>query len=204
MPEETRVAVRDAEATRRRILQAATTEFAAYGLAGGRVARIAAAARANQRMIYAYYGSKDGLFDAVLAHHVAAAHAAVPFDAEDLPGHAQRVFDFYRAHPEMVRLALWQSLERPELMGRLPEVAAALAEKTAAVGRAQEAGHLTSEVPADRLLDQVLTLAHGNITGAARPGTWTEQQREALGRAVAALVGPRPAEAPRAADGGGA
>ncbi|SNT41338.1 transcriptional regulator, TetR family [Streptosporangium subroseum] len=51
---------------RRRVLNAATAEFSAHGLSGARTARIAESAKANQYMIYAYFGYKDGLFDAVL------------------------------------------------------------------------------------------------------------------------------------------
>jgi AcrR family transcriptional regulator len=82
---------RDAAATRRRILEAATPEFSAFGLAGGRTARIAEAADANQRMIYAYFGSKDRLFDAVLVHNILIVQEAVAFDVGDLPGDAQHV-----------------------------------------------------------------------------------------------------------------
>jgi TetR/AcrR family transcriptional regulator len=52
--------------TRQRILAAATKEFAAKGLEGARVDEIALRARANKNMIYHYYNSKDGLFQAVL------------------------------------------------------------------------------------------------------------------------------------------
>ncbi|MGW1728629.1 TetR family transcriptional regulator [Streptomyces sp. NPDC002306] len=182
--------VRDAEATRRRILDAATAEFSAFGLAGARTARIAQTARSNQRMIYAYYGSKDGLFDAVLEHHVAAAQQAVTLDATDLPGYAQQVFDFYRAHPHLVRLAMWQSLERPALMDSLPMVATAVRDKVEAISRAQDAGQVTSAVSADRLLEQILTLAHSGITAAAHPEKWTDEQRHDLGVAVTSLTRP--------------
>ncbi|MFD6104277.1 TetR family transcriptional regulator [Nocardia salmonicida] len=181
---------RNAEATRRRVLDAATVEFAAYGLAGGRTARIARTAGTNQRMIYAYFESKDGLFDAVLQHHITAAQHAITFDAGDLPGYAQRVFDFYRANPAMVRLAMWQSLERPGLMASLPEVVTAMREKIEAIEQAQQEGCLCSAVPAHRLLDQILTLAHGNIADAAHPECWTDQHRRDLGVAVATLAHP--------------
>ena len=59
--------VRDAEATKARLLEAATAEFAAYGIAGARIDRIAAAASVNKQMIYAYFGSKDALFDVVFS-----------------------------------------------------------------------------------------------------------------------------------------
>src|SRR5262245_22129884 len=58
--------LRDSERTRAAILAAATHEFARHGLGGARVERIATRARTNKRMLYYYYGSKDGLFLAVL------------------------------------------------------------------------------------------------------------------------------------------
>jgi AcrR family transcriptional regulator len=61
-----RVAVRDAEATKGRILQAARSEFARFGLGGARIERIAKAARTNKRMLYYYFGNKEGLFLAAL------------------------------------------------------------------------------------------------------------------------------------------
>ena len=54
---------RDSEATRRRIFEAAFEEFARHGIAGARIDRIAAAACANKQLIYAYFGSKQALFD---------------------------------------------------------------------------------------------------------------------------------------------
>lgn len=58
--------VRDAEATRGRILKAAFDAFTEKGLAGARVDDIAARAAINKRMIYVYFGSKEQLFLAVL------------------------------------------------------------------------------------------------------------------------------------------
>ena len=48
------------------ILKVATTEFADKGLAGARIDEIAEATSTSKRMIYYYYGSKDGLYVAVL------------------------------------------------------------------------------------------------------------------------------------------
>jgi AcrR family transcriptional regulator len=58
--------VRDAEATQRRILDAAKKEFARKGLGGARVDDIAERAKANKRMIYHYFESKENLFQRVL------------------------------------------------------------------------------------------------------------------------------------------
>jgi AcrR family transcriptional regulator len=103
---------RNPAATRARLLAAATGEFAAHGIAGARIDRIEAAATANRALIYAYFGSKDGLFDAVMDAAVARVLAEVPFSAEDLPGYAGQLFDFLIANPYQLRLATWHRLER--------------------------------------------------------------------------------------------
>ncbi len=57
---------KNADATRSRILEAARIEFSRHGLAGARVDAIAERAQANKRMIYHYFGSKEGLFQRVI------------------------------------------------------------------------------------------------------------------------------------------
>ena len=57
---------RDAERTRREILEVAAREFADRGFAGGRVDEIARQTRTTKRMLYYYFGSKEQLFVAVL------------------------------------------------------------------------------------------------------------------------------------------
>lgn len=107
------VTARDSAATKERLLDAATEEFAAHGIAGARVDKIAAAARANKQLIYAYFGSKEQLFDAVVARNCGPLVQEVPFDPDDLPGYVGRLFDYVTEHPEVARLVLWAGLERP-------------------------------------------------------------------------------------------
>ncbi|EKS70296.1 TetR family transcriptional regulator [Burkholderia sp. SJ98] len=57
---------RDPKGTRKRILDAAINQFAMFGLAGSRVDGIAEAAEVNERMLYYYFGNKEGLYIAVL------------------------------------------------------------------------------------------------------------------------------------------
>jgi TetR/AcrR family transcriptional regulator len=57
---------RDAQATRRRILLAALSEFSRRGLPDARIDDIAAQSGANKRMIYYYFGSKERLYLAAL------------------------------------------------------------------------------------------------------------------------------------------
>lgn len=101
----------DANATRERILAAATSEFAEHGFAGARVDRVASAADANKRAIYDYFGDKHGLFAAVLERQMIECAESVPVDGADLPGYAEQLFDYHATHPEVLRLLLWEALE---------------------------------------------------------------------------------------------
>jgi AcrR family transcriptional regulator len=106
----------DSAATRARLLDAAYREFAERGLAGARVDRIAAAAQANKQAIYAYFGSKESLFDAVLADRLGVLADAAPFTPDDLPGYAGALFDALNAAPGLLRLTAWRGLERADAM----------------------------------------------------------------------------------------
>lgn len=108
---------RDPEGTRRRILDAATEEFAKGGLAGARVDQIARRAETNERMLYYYYGSKEGLFLAVLEKQYAEFRAAEEqlHIVEEDPVAAVRtlarfVWDWYYRNPEFIRLVNSENL----------------------------------------------------------------------------------------------
>ncbi|KQS98484.1 TetR/AcrR family transcriptional regulator [Cellulomonas sp. Leaf395] len=166
--------------TPRRILDAAADEFAERGLAGARVDRIAERAAANKQRIYAYFGSKDQLFDRVVEDRIEQLLDAVPFDPVDLPGYAVRLWEFNIAHPSLVRLLLWHALERPGV--QLSHSVSSHARKVAAL----RAVRADDDWPADRLLGQVLALVHG-VTLAPAPDP--DQVRADLHRAVGRLVG---------------
>lgn len=131
---------RDSSATKARLLDAAFSEFAAYGIAGARVDRIAEAAQANKRLIYVYYGNKEQLFDAVLQQALETGSESVPFDARDLPGYAGAIFDHLVERPDLMRLVQWKQLERP---GTTDAEAESYRGKIAAVEQAQRAGGST-------------------------------------------------------------
>jgi AcrR family transcriptional regulator len=144
------VAARDSAATKERLLAAATDEFAAHGIAGARVDRIAAAARANKQLIYAYFGSKEQLFDAVVATNCGPLVQEVPFDPDDLPGYVGRLFDYVIERPEVVRLVLWAGLERPTAIA--PFEADSYRAKLEALTDAQRDGRVDATfAPADLL-----------------------------------------------------
>jgi AcrR family transcriptional regulator len=151
------IAVRDSAATKQRLLAAAIEEFAAHGIAGARVERIAQVAEANKQLIYAYFGSKDALFDGALTASCGELLAGVPFDADDIPGYVGRLFDYAVAHPAVYRLVTWAGLERPNAVAQFE--ADAYEAKLRAIAEAQREGRLdASFAPAD-LLALITSLA---------------------------------------------
>jgi TetR/AcrR family transcriptional regulator len=60
----------EAQGARERILEAATEQFAAKGLAGARVDEIARGARVNKQLVYYYFGGKLELYNQVLGQMV--------------------------------------------------------------------------------------------------------------------------------------
>ncbi|WP_280459796.1 TetR family transcriptional regulator [Nocardia carnea] len=132
-------------ATRDRILEAATREFAAHGIAGARIERIVAEARTNKAQLYGYFGSKEGLFDAIFTGSLERIVNVVPIDAADLADWAVRLYDEYLRRPDLIRLATWARLER------------------------RPAGHLVDD--ADRLDDHKLrAIADAQTAGLVCPG----------------------------------
>ncbi len=110
---------RDPDRTRQRILDAATAEFARYGLGGARVDRIAARASANKRMLYYYFGNKDDLFLAVLEGSYARIRSAeraldlehlAPLDA--LQRLVQFTWEYFIAHPEFLTFLNSENLHK--------------------------------------------------------------------------------------------
>jgi len=108
-----------AQATRDSILRAATKVFAKHGYAGGRVEQISKAAKSYDRMIYYYFGSKEGLFIAVLeemyrrfneAESKLVLGAAAP--AEALQAVIRFMWGYYQKNPEFITLLNTENLHR--------------------------------------------------------------------------------------------
>ncbi|MFG2122632.1 TetR family transcriptional regulator [Streptomyces sp. NPDC048710] len=193
---------RDSSATKARLLDAAFNEFAAYGIAGARVDRIAEAAGANKRLIYAYFGNKEQLFDEVLQRAMAAGAEAVPFDVHDLPGYAGAIFDHLVARPDLMRLRLWKLMERPSVTALEAE---AFGRKTAEVADAQQRGDLAREMEPADLLTMVLAAAQAWFwaaegADAAQSGSSWPAQRLAEHRAAVVEAARRISEPKTAAE----
>lgn len=119
----------DPDRTKEDILAVATEEFASLGLAGGRVDAIAERTKTSKRMIYYYFGSKEGLYLAVLEK----AYRKIRSLEADLelagmsPEQALRTliastFDHDEANPEFVRLVSIENIHQAAHMQRSTEI----------------------------------------------------------------------------------
>jgi TetR/AcrR family transcriptional regulator, upper aerobic nicotinate degradation pathway regulator len=108
-----------AQATRDSILRAATRVFAKHGYEGGSVEKISSAAKSYDRMIYYYFGSKQGLFIEVLEHIYrrmneaeSRLHLEVDQPIEALRAVIHFVMGYYRKHPEFITLLNTENLHK--------------------------------------------------------------------------------------------
>ncbi len=120
-PSARRTGVREqaAQTTRDNILKAATKVFARYGYEGGSVEKISKAAKSFDRMIYYYFGSKEGLFIEVLEETYRRMNDAestldirLEAPTEALKTVVRFVSQYYRKHPEFVTLLNTENLHK--------------------------------------------------------------------------------------------
>ena len=153
---------RDPEGTRRRILMAAAEEFANGGLFGARVDQIARRAETNERMLYYYFGSKEQLFTAVLEHAFSAlteAERVLELDGvapvESVTRLAHFVWDYYRDHPELLRLINNENLHEARYLHKSTRIREMISPIVAMLGnvltRGQKAGLFRNDVDPLRL-----------------------------------------------------
>ena len=119
----------DPDRTMADILAVALREFSDKGLAGARIDEIAAATRTSKRMIYYYFGSKEGLYVAVLEDaYRQMRRIESGLALEDLPPlQALRTLvgftvDYQLAHPDFIRLVMTENIHRGEFLARSTEI----------------------------------------------------------------------------------
>ncbi len=146
--------MRDPQRTRQRILDAALKEFAAYGFAGARVDAIARRAGSNKRMLYHYFGDKEGLFRAVLRYKMNSRMNSVAAQAppNDLVSSLPLWFKENCLDTDWVKLLAWESLQNKKSTVLDEKERRRLALKaTACIRKKQLAGHLRNDVSAAHL-----------------------------------------------------
>jgi AcrR family transcriptional regulator len=121
--------VKDAERTQADILEEATKEFSRKGYSGGRINEIAKRTRTSKRMIYYYFGSKEGLYKAVLFEHyrrLRADEGELHLDElpplEALKRLVGFTFDWYLAHAAQVPLVMVENIHRGAHIAELPTI----------------------------------------------------------------------------------
>ncbi|HZZ09351.1 MAG TPA: TetR/AcrR family transcriptional regulator [Paraburkholderia sp.] len=107
----------DPEQTRRNILDVATEEFSAMGLTGARVDAIAERTNTTKRMLYYYFGSKEGLYQAVLEKvygDIRALeqdlHVSELEPVEGMRALVEFTFDYHDRHRDFVRLVTIENI----------------------------------------------------------------------------------------------
>jgi AcrR family transcriptional regulator len=147
-PQSTEPRPRDADRSQGEILEAATAEFAEFGLGGARVDRIAERAGVNKRLIYYYFGSKEALFLAVLerAYEVIRGEERKLNMSEVDPIEAIRrliafTWNYYLAHPEFLTLLNSENLHRARHLKRSAGIATMNSPLVQMLAEVLERGH---------------------------------------------------------------
>jgi AcrR family transcriptional regulator len=119
----------DPERTKANILEVAEGEFGEKGLAGARIDAIAAATNTSKRMIYYYFGSKEGLYLAVLEESYRRVRdVEAELHLQDLePEEALRrlvafTFDHHLHHESYIRLVMSENINRGEYLAQSPRI----------------------------------------------------------------------------------
>ncbi|MGH8782694.1 TetR/AcrR family transcriptional regulator [Paraburkholderia sp.] len=116
----------DPEQTKRNILDVATQEFSAMGLTGARVDAIAERTSTTKRMLYYYFGSKEGLYEAVLDKvygDIRALeqdlHVSELDPIEGLRTLVEFTFDYHDRHRDFVRLVTIENIHGAKYIEQL-------------------------------------------------------------------------------------
>ena len=120
---------KDTTPVRSRLLDSALVLFAKHGYDGVAVDEIVARAKANKRMVYHYFGSKEALYGEVLRTvydeledietALFAAHDAAQDPLQAMEQTVSAYFLFLQAHPRFVRLLLWENLNEGRHLKKL-------------------------------------------------------------------------------------
>ncbi|TDL81251.1 TetR/AcrR family transcriptional regulator [Palleronia sediminis] len=147
---------RDPERTRRAILDAAREEFCTHGLNGARIERITRKSRENTRMIYHYFGNKEGLYLAVLGAvygEIRAQERQLDLaSADPLEGMRRLIgftFDFFATRSDFLALIGSENIQRARFLRQLPDIQAMTTPLTDSIRDLLARGHRQGVFRAD-------------------------------------------------------
>ena len=181
------------EDVQHRILLSARAEFAAFGLAGSRVDRIASNAHASKERLYAYFSDKAALFQAVLDLNGCEFYDAVSLRADRVPEFVGDLFDHSLSHPEHLRMLTWARMDGLDFA--MPTGQQAPAGKVEILREAQRQGFIDPEWDAELLMPMLFALgfawANSPVKDALHADAETvARQRAAAVRAAHRLIDP--------------
>ncbi len=170
---------RKASRTQERILAAAKRAFAESGFAAARIENICREAEVNVRMIYAHFGSKQGLYEEVLRSAVLMERASQPVpDATDpvtqLRARLDAFLEFCDRDREYVALMLRESVDGFRTMNQIFGASdLGVPEFVELIQRGQSTGYFDKEldpfVLGAALISVSLQLFHVLLSNGVRP-----------------------------------
>ena len=120
---------KDADATRKNILDEAMREFAMNGYGGARVDTIADKTRTSKRMIYYYFSSKEGLYLEILKEsYKRIRELEIAFHLEDLPPMlalrklVELTVDYQATHADFIRVIMTENIHQGKYIQQLPDL----------------------------------------------------------------------------------
>jgi AcrR family transcriptional regulator len=168
----------DPAGVRKNILAVAMTEFAANGLSGARIDEIAAKTSTSKRMIYYYFGDKEGLYGRVLEEayrEVRAGEEELELDhlppVEALKLLAEFTFDHHNRHPDFIRIVMIENIHHGEYMEKSDLIrllnAGAIQKLEAICRRGREAGLFRDDVTPLELHWHISAMSFFNVSNRA-------------------------------------
>ncbi|UCG86232.1 MAG: TetR/AcrR family transcriptional regulator [Gemmatimonadota bacterium] len=153
---------------RARIAAAAEAEFAQFGYAGARVQRIADRARVNKQLVFYYFGSKAGLYRAVMeesSNRLLAASADADARAtRHLSQELRLAHAVLGENPQLVRLIVYDSWTGGVARELADTITSELcARLSAIVSQGQGVGYFRDDADPDTIARQAVSLILGQL-----------------------------------------
>jgi AcrR family transcriptional regulator len=115
----------DPEGTKRNIIEVASQEFALNGLSGARIDEIAAKTRSSKRMIYYYFGDKEGLYlSALESAYATVREGEAKLDiaglspVDGLKRLVEFTFEHHHQHEDFIRMVMIENIHHGQYLER--------------------------------------------------------------------------------------
>jgi AcrR family transcriptional regulator len=178
------------------IINAATAEFSQFGLGGARLERIIANTHTSKRMVYYHFGSKIGLYKAVLEHTFESVRLREQhFDPEvgsplqALAIYAENAFDSFVERPDFVRLLTFENLSGAPYMNGSALISKlnqrGLSHVERVLSRGRSAGEIRGDVSALDVFMNLVGLSYyhvANYAGYVSGGFSTSVEKQLAGQ----------------------